>query len=279
MLTGTGRRSFVRRHRSYLPRLGHPVGVLRQDGAERDGLIYCLALCAVVVFNFVTNKAEAPWIYLGITLVMAMLAGAFGPFRRQPISGISVPCGSGENAVFLAQRRREASASITLLSRQWADRFLVGAVGGRCIGFGRQSAPWSSARIDAFRQIAQHQRASTLREFCWVDDQKAWLTKKERDHLREIQFLEPGIAACDRRLLRYSHRSCIADGHPGWRRRFSLEAWVKPDNYSDLWQAALGFSLEAASPPAASLREGRTLSLRSNMVRKAHLRDRKSHAG
>ena len=39
-----------------------------------DGLIYCLALCAVVVFNFVTNKAEAPWIYLGITLVMAMLA-------------------------------------------------------------------------------------------------------------------------------------------------------------------------------------------------------------
>jgi hypothetical protein len=40
-----------------------------------DGVIYGLALCAVAAFNFVSNKAGAPWIYLGITLVMLMLAG------------------------------------------------------------------------------------------------------------------------------------------------------------------------------------------------------------
>ena len=76
-----------------------------------DGVIYALALGAVAVFNFVTNKAWAPSIYLGITLVMAILAaGILVAFRRQPISGIPVPCGSGENAVLLAQCRCDASA-------------------------------------------------------------------------------------------------------------------------------------------------------------------------
>ena len=40
-----------------------------------DAIIYALALAAVAVFSLVSNKVEAPWIYLGITFVMAMLAG------------------------------------------------------------------------------------------------------------------------------------------------------------------------------------------------------------
>ncbi len=38
-----------------------------------DAIIYALALGAVVVFNFVSSKPVAPWIYLGITFAMAML--------------------------------------------------------------------------------------------------------------------------------------------------------------------------------------------------------------
>ncbi len=87
---------------------------------KSDGVIYGLALCAVAVFNFVSNKAEAPWIYLGITFVMAMLAG-------------SILVSSTENRFLEYRCLAEAARTlffwrnagvkralwITLLSRQW----------------------------------------------------------------------------------------------------------------------------------------------------------------
>ena len=170
-----------------------------------DGLIYALALGAVAVFNFVTNKAWAPSIYLGHHPCHGDAGRRHpGAFRRQPISGIPVPCGSGENAVLLAQCRCDASA---------LDHIALPSIGSDALG--PASCPlhgvlpgWAPCRKPPNAGRARHCENLLGRR------SKGMAGEEGTRSPGEIQVLEMGIAACDRRLLRHSHRSCFANGYP-----------------------------------------------------------------
>ena len=101
---------------------------------------------------------------------------------------------------------------------------------------------------------------------CWVDDQKAWLAKKERYHLERYRFWKWAsrfaIAASFVTAIVLALLTVIPHGGGGslW------ESWVKPDNYSDLWQVALG------------LFAGGGVAARGFLMRRAHLELAKQYA-
>ena len=55
-------------------RTTHPVGFPGKVRAS-DAIVYSLALIAVAAFNLVSANRIAPWVYLGVTLVMLILTG------------------------------------------------------------------------------------------------------------------------------------------------------------------------------------------------------------
>ena len=222
-----------------------------------DGLIYCLALCAVVVFNFVTNKAEAPWIYLGITLVMAMLAAGILA-RSVDDRFLEYRCLAEAARTLFFWRNAGVMRPlwITLLSRQpGAMHWVRQAV--RSIEF------CQDGRLPASRPTPE---GLDIAKTCWVDDQKAWLAKKERYHLERYGFWKwasrLAIAASFVTAIVLALLTVIPHGGGGslW------ENWVKPDNYGDLWQVALG------------LFAGGGVAARGFLMRRAHLELAKQYA-
>ena len=222
-----------------------------------DGVIYALALGAVVVFNFVTNKAGAPWIYLGITLVMAMLAAGI-LVRSVDNRFLEYRCLAEAARTLFFWRNAGVMRPlwITLLSRQLGAMHWV-----------RQAV-----RSMEFCQDGRHPANRPTREglriakTCWVDDQKAWLAKKERYHLERYRFWKwasrLAIAASFVTAIGLALLTVIPHGGGGslW------ESWVKPDNYGDFWQAALG------------LFAGGGVAARGFLMRRAHLELAKQYA-
>jgi hypothetical protein len=221
-----------------------------------DRVIYGLALGAVVAFNFVSNKVEAPWLYLGITFVMAILAG-----------GIWV--GSTENRFLEYRCLAEAARTlffwrnagvkralwITLLSRQLGPMHWVRQA-VRSMEFCQDGHLANSPTSDGLH---------TART-CWVDDQKEWLLKKERDHLRSYRFWKWAsrfaITASFVTAIVLALLTVIPNDSGGslW------ESWVKPDDYGSLWQAALGLFV------------GGGVAARGFLMRRAHLELAKQYA-
>jgi hypothetical protein len=101
---------------------------------------------------------------------------------------------------------------------------------------------------------------------CWVDDQKEWLLKKERDHLRSYRFWKWAsrfaITASFVTAIVLALLTVIPNDSGGslW------ESWVKPDDYGSLWQAALGLFV------------GGGVAARGFLMRRAHLELAKQYA-
>ena len=178
-----------------------------------DGLIYALALGAVAVFNFVTNKAWAPSMYLGITLVMAILAAGILA-RSVDNRFLEYRCLAEAARTLFFWRNAGVMRPlwITLLSRQPGAMHWVRQA-ARSMEF-CQDGRLAGKRPNAGR--ARHCENLLGRRSKGMAGEEGTLSPGE------IRVLEMGIAACDRRLLRHSHRSCFANGYPTWRRRFPL---------------------------------------------------------
>jgi hypothetical protein len=222
-----------------------------------DGVIYALALGAVAVFNFVTNKAWAPSIYLGITLVMAILAAGILA-RSVDDRFLEYRCLAEAARTLFFWRNAGVMRPlwITLLSRQpGAMHWVRQAV--------RSMEFCQDGRLPANRPTPE---GLDIAKTCWVDDQKAWLAKKERYHLERYGFWKwasrLAIAASFATAIALALLTVIPHGAGGslW------ESWVKPDNYGDLWQVALG------------LFAGGGVAARGFLMRRAHLELAKQYA-
>ncbi|MGB7917927.1 MAG: hypothetical protein WCF79_21975 [Rhodomicrobium sp.] len=222
-----------------------------------DGLIYALALGAVAVFNFVTNKAWAPSMYLGITLVMAILAAGILA-RSVDNRFLEYRCLAEAARTLFFWRNAGVMRPlwITLLSRQPGAMHWVRQA-ARSMEFCQDGRLAANGPTPEGLDIAKT---------CWVDDQKAWLAKKERYHLERYRFWKwasrLAIAASFVTAIGLALLTVIPHGGGGslW------ESWVKPDNYGDFWQAALG------------LFAGGGVAARGFLMRRAHLELAKQYA-
>ena len=206
-----------------------------------DALIYALALGAVVAFNFVSSKVQAPWIYLGITLAMAVLAlrirflsidDRFLEYRCIAeaartlffwrIAGVKHPLWM---AFLSRQLGRIAFVSRQLGTMHWVRQAVRSLEFCQDCSLGDISPTSDGIRI-----------ARTY----WVDDQKKWLEGKQYWHLRRYELWkrvsELALGASFLTAIVLAVLTVIPGGHG-----HSLWAtWVKPEKYGDLWETTLG---------------------------------------
>ncbi len=145
-----------------------------------DSVIYLLALSAIAVFNFVSNKPEAPWIYLGITVVMAMLASrvVFRSIDNRFLEYRSL-AEAMRTLFFWRNAGIMRTLWITYLSRQLGVMHWVRhAV--RSVEFCQDCR--LSAQ-DSFRANGIH-----VAKTCWVENQRDWFADKEAYHAGRAKF-------------------------------------------------------------------------------------------
>ena len=200
-----------------------------------------MALAAVVVFNLVSNKVQAPWIYLGITFVMAMLAGRIW-FRSIDNRFLEYRCiaEAARTLFFWRIAGVKHPLWIVFLSRQLG---LIAILSGQLgpMHWVRQAVRSMEFCQDCrFPNISFTSGGLDIARTYWIDDQQAWLERKQRGHLRRYKFWKRvsqlAIGASFLTAIVLALLTVIPAGNGGslWR------AWVKPDNYGDLWQVALG---------------------------------------
>jgi hypothetical protein len=234
---------------------------------KADAIIYALALGAVAVFNFVSNKIEAPWIYLGITFVMAMLAWRI-MFQSIDNRFLEYRCIAEAARTLFFWRTAGVMRPLwfVFLSRQL----------GRMAFLSRQAEPMHWVR-QAVRSMEFCQDCSLpnvsptsggldIARTYWINDQKAWLERKQLMHLRRYSFWN----RVSRLALGASFLTAIVLALltviPGGHGRSLWATWVKPDEYGDLWQAALGVFA------------GGSVTARGFLARRAHLDLAKQYA-
>jgi len=221
-----------------------------------DDLIYGLALGAVAVFNFVSNKVEAPWIYLGITFVMVVLAGRIWVGSTED-RFLEYRCltEAARTLFFWRSAGVKRALWITLLSRQLGPMHWVR----------------HAVRSVEFCQDGRLVKVPTSDELhiariCWVDDQKAWFANKEHDHLRQYRSWKwasrLAISASFVTAIALALLTVIPNGSGGslW------QTWVESDDYGDLWQVAI------------ALFAGGGVAARGFLMRRAHLELAKQYA-
>jgi hypothetical protein len=232
-----------------------------EKARNSDTIVYSLALGAVLIFNFVSSKEAAPWIYLGITAIMAVLAARVW-FWSIDNRFLEYRClAEAARTLFfwrIAGVRR--SLWITCLSRQLgAMHWVRHAV--RAIEFCQ----------DCPRPAAQHSIRSDsdglhIAERFWVSHQKDWFKKKELEHLKRSKFWKTvsrlAIGASFVTAIILAALTAI----PGGNGQTLWDVWVNGDLSGDLWQAALG------------LFAGGGVAARGFLSRRAHLELAKQYA-
>ena len=227
---------------------------------QTDKVIYLLALGAVLAFNFVTAKPWAPWVYLGITFAMLGLAARIR-FGRKDDRSLEYRCFAEAMRTLFFWRAAGVKRSvwIAFLSRQsgivhWI-RHAVRAI-EFCQDCLLSKNTWDESTV-AGRSIVKK---------AWVDNQKAWFAKKESYHLQRSTFWN----RITRLALGVSFATAIVLAAltvlPASHNRSLWAAWVKPEQFGDYWQAALG--LFAAGAVVA----------RGFLLRNAHLELAKQYA-
>jgi hypothetical protein len=200
-----------------------------------DVVVYGLALIAVIAFNFVTSEVYAPWIYLGITVVMLLLA-------------TRVWAWSVENR-FL-EYRCLAEAMRTLYF--WRGAGVMRPVWIGTLSRQRGVVHWirQAVRTLEFCQDCQRpiQKAGintvTPEDVAfvkenWVDGQKKWFVRKQAEHAWKKKLwtwiFGMAIAASFATAIVLALSTVIPNetGASLWK------IWVKPN--PDLWQAVLAF--------------------------------------
>ncbi len=201
---------------------------------ESDSIVYGLAPGAVLAFNFVSSKWQAPWIYLGVTAIMAMLAARIWS-RSIDNRFLEYRClaEAARTLFFWRIAGVKRSLWITCLSRQLgAMHWVRHAV--RTIEFCQDCAqPEQNAARPALDGLH-------IAERFWVGDQKDWFKRKELEHLELSKFWKRvfrlAIGASFVTAIALALLTVIPDGKGGtlW------DAWVQGGVAGDIWQAALG---------------------------------------
>jgi hypothetical protein len=254
------------------------LSVYFSDKLKRsDKIIYALALAAVGSFNFISSKYYAPWAYLSVTLVMAMLASGawlgslddrFLEYRclAEGLRTLFFWRSAGvERPVWLAYFWRNTSVSDPVVLAYSARKSAVvhwirHAV--RAVEF------CQDCQLEASRNNSVSERVDGIQfaKHFWVDNQKHWFASKEREHFESFKFWRwsAGLAlgASFATAIILASLTLISNGKGGvlWN------DWVKPDPFGDFWQAGLG--LFAAGGLAA----------RGFLERRAHLQLTKKYA-
>ena len=206
-----------------------------------DAVIFALALVAVVVFNFVSSKAQAPWIYLGVTFIMAVLAfrirfwsidDRFLEYRC--IAEAARTLFFWRNAgvkhplwmAFLARQLGRISVSRQLGTMHWVRQAV------RSMEFCQDCS---------LGEISPTSDGIRLARVYWVDDQTKWLEGKHYWHLRKSEIWKQVSAVAFGASFLTALVIALLTVIPGGHGRSLWVTWVKPENYGDLWEAALAF--------------------------------------
>jgi hypothetical protein len=228
-----------------------------------DARIYILAMLAVIVFNFVSVKAFAPWSYLLITGVMLGLA-------------LRVRAGSLDNRFLEYRCFSEAlrtlffwrAAGVThpvwlsFLSRQLgAVHWIRQAV--RTVEFCQDGLPCSHP----VRGSGAETEGVLLAKKKWVDDQAGWFAKRQGEHYARYMFWRrlSRIAIAGSFLTATVIAALTLYTPPGASESL-FSALVSNPAYADAWQLAL--SVCAAGAVAA----------RGFLLRTAHLEIAKQYS-
>jgi hypothetical protein len=225
-----------------------------------DSVIYTLALGAVTVFNFVSGKAEAPWIYLGITFVMAMLAARVW-FRSIDNRFLEYRCLAEAMRTLFFWRNAGVQRSLWIkyLSRQLGViHWVRHAV--RSVEFCQDCRFPNVQADDSFRT-----RGIQIARKYWIGNQADWFARKETYHASRSKFWK--------RLARVAFAAAFATAIalalmtiiPGQHGTLWNE-YVEPVRYGDYWQALLG------------LLAGGGVAARGFLSRRAHLELTKQYA-
>lgn len=226
-----------------------------------DGFVYSLALGAVLAFNFVSSKWEAPWFYLGVTLIMALLATRIW-FRSIDNRFLEYRClaEAARTLFFWRIAGVKRSLWITCLSRQLgAMHWVRHAV--RTIEFCQDCAEPAASSAARPALDGLH-----IAERFWVGDQKEWFKRKELENLERSKFwkkisrLAIGASFVTAIALALLTVTSGGDGGTLW------DVWVQGGNAGDIWQAALG------------LFAGGGVAARGFLSRRAHLELAKQYA-
>ncbi len=196
-----------------------------------DAVIYFLALGAVLAFNFVSSKAGAPWVYLGITFVMAMLAGRVW-FRFIDNRFLEYRCLAEATRTLFFWRNAGLKRPlwITYLSRQLGVMHWVRhAV--RSVEF------CQDCHLPVLEESSHHSNGVRIAKTCWVDDQMGWFAQKEHYHSKRSKFWKRisrvAIVASFATAIALALLTRVPYGTDGslW------DQWVKPDA---LWRSLAG---------------------------------------
>ena len=224
-----------------------------------DNIIYLLALFAIFAFSFVGTKPLAPGIYLGITALMVLLGGIVWFWRKDDR---------------LLEYRGLAEAMRTLFF--WRSAGLKNAVWLPFLSRQSGVVHWirHAVRTVEFCQDCLLARdgeptAKKLEGFIksdWVDSQKKWFTGRQQFHRGRYEFWSKIIWLTLGASFLIAIALAVMTALPYSGRRSFWHVLVKPDAYSDYWQAALGL-LAAGS-----------LVVKGFVTRKAHLELAKQYA-
>lgn len=221
-------------------------------------VIYLLALPAVAAFNLVSAYDSVPWIYLGITLAMALLA-SWVWLKSADNRFLEYRCLAEAMRTLFFWRNAGVTLPVWLgyLSRQsGVVHWIRHAV--RSIEFCQDCQLPARRQTDA----AGVRTAKT----CWVDGQRDWFLKKEFQHAQRTRFWKSVENAALVASFVTATLLAVLTVVPSAGGKHLWDAWVEPKAYGDLWQVALG--LFAAGGLAA----------RGFLAQRAHLELTKQYA-
>jgi hypothetical protein len=191
--------------------------------------IYFLAFGSILSLNIINAAIYVPWFYLGVTVVMAALAG-----RLQVLS-------VGNRYI---EYRGLAEAMRTLYF--WRIAGVERPAWLYCLPRHPGVVHWiaQAARAIEFCQsckLPERESGSIdIARKYWVDDQRDWLRQKENENLRRFNFGRKivlfSIFGSFATALLIAWLSVAKDAHGG----LLWDVWVKPDIFAAAWQVLLG---------------------------------------
>ena len=225
-----------------------------------DAIVYSLALIAVAAFNLVSNNRLAPWLYLGVTLVMLILTGRIRLFSVDN-RFLEYRCLAEAMRTLFFWRCAGIARPVWLayLSRQaGAVHWIRHAV--RTVEF-CQDCRLLQLKADGLAGLPGVPFVKTA----WVEAQGKWFLKKELEHARSVKiwkWIERGaIIASFIVAIALALLTVLPGGGAHW-----WDSYVEPKGYGDLWQIGLGLFVAGG------------LAARGFLSRRAHLELAKQYA-
>ena len=225
-----------------------------------DAIVYSLALIAVAAFNLVSANRIAPWVYLGVTLVMLILTGRIRLFSvdnrfleyrclAEALRTLFFWRGAGiARPVWVAYLSRQAGVV------HWIRHAV------RTVEF-CQDCRLLQLKADGLAVLPGVPFVKTA----WVKGQSEWFLAKERKHIGSVRTWKrierTAIAASFIMATLLALLTVLPGGGTHW-----WDSYVEPKGYGDLWQLGLGLFVAGG------------LAARGFLSRRAHLELTKQYA-